>query len=209
MTDVGDRLHLLEGRAELAHQSLVTLLAWCEKHGQYREAVTIMLALIQLFQDSGHYLSSLPLILKCLSFTQSFTLESDQAEVLLALARVHLHMDSGALGLAVVRQVLPHILEHCPKWLQCEAYIIQAQCLLSMAKGGSDSKAFEPSTGSSTHESFHVLRAINILKQASDIHSQINHHATGKQLYYLLARAYDYAGNVEARNAAALQFSKF
>jgi hypothetical protein len=225
-------LALREGRVEEAYASLTALLKWCETCGQHREAIRVLLSLISIFQESESTLASLPLVLKCLALTQALGFDSDHAEVMLALARIHLAMGCGSLGLAVVRQVLPHLLEHCPVWLQCEAHIVQAQCLLSLASAANEETipavsaalvhvdaepTTRPSHGnvsqtlpsvSQADAREHVLSAIELLNAAALLHAKTEHQATGKRLFYLLARAYDYVGNVEARNAAAVHFVK-
>lgn len=210
--DVSSQKALLrsrQGRFDEAKQLLQDEIDKLKTSVLYKESsqvarLLIQKSLLELESNSEHqYTSSDSSLLECLALTKENNMYGLHATSLSILAQVHLKRGNHKKSAAVIRAVLPSLIQQEHVWFQAEAYLTLGKCILKRSQHLSES---DPTRSKRDLKKI-LYFAMQKLQRSEQLFRRCQDCLRLKEVYYLLARVYNSLPNcLIERNEASKNF---
>lgn len=187
-----------EGRWEKAREVATRLVKQCETKGlkNSHARILVQMAIIQLESNPKEFMSALPPLLEALSICERCEMHGLHAASLSILARVFLRLHNPKRSLAILKAIIPTLLQREHIWFQAEAFLTQAKCNLQLVCSG------KPTTSKRVMQA-----ALTALEKCEVLFTRCQDFYRLREVSYLQARVSSQLGKVSERESASKRFT--
>eukprot|EP00980_Cylindrotheca_fusiformis_P007771 scaffold1650_cov135-Cylindrotheca_fusiformis.AAC.6 len=124
-----------ERQWEMARNTAKKVLQACKKKGlkSHRARIQVNLSSIELESNSNEVMSSLSPLLEVIPFCERYQMDGLHAVALSVLAKVFLRLQNPKRALAILKAVMPTLLQREHVWYQAEGFFTLSKCYLQLA----------------------------------------------------------------------------
>ncbi|KAF9583856.1 Anaphase-promoting complex subunit 5 [Lunasporangiospora selenospora] len=190
--------------------------------GSQKFTAIYLLALAEVYIDSGNAISAMPLLKVALALSEQAYQKSLQCLVKLRMAETMLFLDATRGALEIVEDVLPTSLSYGDTFLQSIAYFQKAKCLLALPLANESSVGLKSTPEEQQHSCRQsgmddsglfrsdgvLLKAINLLEEALRGFKQVDAAKETVQVLYFLIRINGELGQMSEAKANLKQLRK-